>query len=247
MTTRRAWYVLAVFLLSAGLLVQWTLLSHLAPANLEAYPHLVRPFAELSLTLKTQETETSPQAALSIWNGVDRPDLDNLRAILPFQVDDLLSRVYQLSGTDLAATLYLVHSRVGDDRKHHPEICIREVTGAPEDVRSRRTFGLAGDASRPVQRFRFKTGTQQYTTVYYWHYTFEPDPSATHSRLQQIHLRLGYPAPSVTVQVATLAPLDKLDPIEQSLLPLLDGSLAKRHLPPSRLACDRMPITLIRH
>lgn len=246
MTPARRWFVLAASLLAASLLGQWLLLAHLAPANPNAYPVLRQPFANLPLTLSATPADEATEAGPT-WVGVDLPNLDKLRAILPFQVDDLLNRGYQLRGTDLAGSLYLVHSRAGEDRKHHPEICIREVTGAPEDIATRATFSLSPESPRPVQRFRFKTGTQQFTTVYYWHYTVQPEPEAARSLLQQIHLRLGYPAPSVTVQVATSAPLERLGPIEQSLLPLLDAQLSSRHLPPSRIACDRMPITLIRH
>jgi hypothetical protein len=244
MTASRRWLLLASTVLGAGLLAQWALLAHLAPANPEAYPHLTRPLVELPLTFSGMDREKETDLT---WVGIDRPDLEKLRQILPFHADDLLSRVYRLRNTDLVGSVYIVHSRTGADRHHHPEICIREVTGAPEDLGARRTFGLEGDPKRPVQRFRFKTGTQQFTTVYYWHYTFTPPREATRYPLQQIHLRLGYPAPSLTVQVATSAELERLEPLEQSFLPMLDASLSSYHLPPVRMACDRMPITLIRH
>jgi hypothetical protein len=243
MTTARRWLILASVLLTGAVLVQGALLAHLAPANPDCYPRLLRPFVDLPLTLG----EVEEGAETPAWAGLDRPDLEALRKRLPFTADDLLNRVYQLRGTEQVVGVYMVHSRSGEDRKHHPEICIREVLGAPEDIAARRTLQLESDPTRPVQRFRFKTGTQQFTTVYYWHYTFTPPPEASRSLLQVAHLRLGYSAPSVTVQVVTNASLDGLAPIEQSFLPLLDANLSSHHLPPSRMACDRMPMTLIRH
>lgn len=236
--TAQRWLLSACGLVAAGLVGQAVLLVHLAPANPDAYPALARPLAEVPLSLS---------GANGTWFGGDNRDLDKLRASLPFHADDLLSRGYHLQGTGVDCYVYAVHSRQGDDRKHHPEICIREVTGAPEDLAARAVLFLGDDKARPVQRFRFRTGTQKVTTVYYWHYTFAPAEAATQSALQKLHLLVGYPAPSVTIQVATALSPEQLGPLEQSFLPLLDQQLTSSHLPrPARMACDRMPITLIR-
>ena len=51
----------------------------------------------------------------------------------------------------------MVYSHKGEDRKHHPEVCVREAAGKPEDVSARATLAL--DAERP-ERF--------YDQNYYW-------------------------------------------------------------------------------
>ena len=56
-----------------------------------------------------------------IWVGAERPAVrDAIRAKLPFPADDLLVRGYQ-NANGAFAQLYMVHSRAGEDRKHHPE------------------------------------------------------------------------------------------------------------------------------
>ena len=136
---------------------------------------------------------------------------------------------------------------IGEDRKHHPEICIREVTGAPEDLSAREKFSLDAENKRQVQRFVFRTGSVGRTTVYYWHYTFLA-PAAGNTFLQTLHQRLGERPPSLTVQATT----NRDDPaalqaIETQLLPLVDAAFAGRILPPTAvIESNRLPVALLR-
>jgi hypothetical protein len=217
---------------------------HLSRFDEGAYPDLLAPFAELPMELKSEMGAASFAAN---WEGVQHGDIDEVRKHLPYQADDLTLRLYKEANTGVQLQLYMVYSKIGDDRKHHPEICIRDVSGAPEELSFRKTIELDAEGTRRVQRFRFVTGSSTRTTVYYWHYTFPPIAQPERDWLQTIHLQLRHPSPSMTVQIATAAPPIGLDLIEQSFLRAVDGALKSRHLPPSALCgCDRLPIGLVR-
>ena len=122
------------------------------------------------------------------------------------------------------------------------------MAGAPEDTAARRVLYLDAAQKRPVQRFRFRTGNAEYTTVYYWHYTFAPLPREGLTLLQSLHQRLSRAAPSVTVQVATTAPPEQLALVETTFLPALDSALRAGPLPEqTTVDCQRLPILVLRH
>jgi hypothetical protein len=170
---------------------------------------------------------------------------DATRARLPYQADDLLIRVYG-NGKGAVVQVYMVHSRAGEDRKHHPEICIRDVSGAPEDARFREQIPLSGSGT--AQRFRFQTGATRSVVVYYWHYTPTPTAEAGQTRLQRLHQQIGVAAPSISVQVSVgTDDHNTLQAVEQQLLPALDLAAHQRLLPPGTLTgCNRIPIGLVR-
>jgi exosortase len=220
--------------LGVALAAQLALKAHLQAAGPESFPAARSTLAELPL----QFTD--------VWQGKERPGLEELRGRLPYEADDLLLRDYQ-SGGGASAHVFAVYSHNGEDRKHHPEICIREVTGAPEDLGARAKVAIGADSRRQVQRFVFQTGTVGRTTVYYWHYTFY-GRSAGNSALKTLHQRLGQTPPSLTVQVSThsLDP-NELQMIESSLLPAIDAALMARLVPETAtLDSTRLPVALVR-
>ena len=67
------------------------------------------------------------------------------------------------------------------------------------------------------------------------------------SYLQKLHRQRSQRLPSVTMQVTTNAPRDRLDPVEQSFLVTVDRVLRQTVLPPTvSMGCDRLPIALYR-
>jgi hypothetical protein len=234
--------VLAAAILGVGLLARVGLRLHLDASGANTYPHLERPLEEFPEQLATAEDGNKV-----LWRGVNAANVERFKQDLPYKTDGLVYRVYATPEFPLPVQLYAVHSRAGEDRKHHPEICIRDVTGAPEDLAARQVIYLGGDEKRPVQRFQFETGTQQAITVYYWHYTFEPLGGQQQSFLQYLHQKLGTPAPSITVQISCHAPHERLQQIEELFLPAVDDLMRKEHLPSrSWMACNRLPIGLVR-
>jgi len=230
-------------LVAVALAAQWGLNWHLQAGGPLGYADIRTPISQVPLVLSADGDAQES----GCWRGKTNPHEEIIRKQLPFVPEDLVSRTYVLDGSPLFVNLYLVYSRQGDDRKHHPEICIRDVAGAPEDVSARRILRLENDETRPVQRFRFRTSSTHHTTVYYWHYTFPRIARADESRLQVLHQRLSKPAPSITVQVSTLAEVGDLDDIEKNFLVALDRTMRNAHVPEGTLmGTDRMPIALIR-
>ncbi|MEX0715902.1 MAG: exosortase-associated EpsI family protein [Planctomycetaceae bacterium] len=170
-----------VLLLFAGVGVgQWKLMAHLAEVEDVPPTPLVQPLATMPL-------ELGP------WQGEDR-EIEE-----PLMIgDQRLSRKYVHAGGQ-SLTLWMVYSGRGEDRDHHPEICMA-VAGQPEDPSVRQTFAVPGD-EHPVQQYRFgRTGNSQW--VFYWHYTL---PSITDGReltpAQEWHRKLRRKTGSVTIEV----------------------------------------------
>lgn len=219
-----------VLILAVGL----GLSAHLTAAEANTFPHARGSFEQIPLAFEPS------------WAGQELDDVrEQTRGKLPFQVDDLAYRGYQ-SADGVVAFVYLVHSRTGDDRLHHPEICMRDASGAPEDYRARTQVPLAAP-DRKAQRFRFMVGGGRHTMVYYWNYTF-PASTEPASPIQAYHQRVGLSAPSVTVQVTTAGDDPRaVRAVEQTLLPNLDDALRRLVLPENTaVGCDRTPIVLDR-
>jgi exosortase len=228
----------AIVCLIVALLAEGGLGWYLRAGEIPTYPDIRAAFAALPHRLSTP-TRT--------WHGQDLPGLDHFRARLPYPVDDLLYRQYTPAPAGPPVALFMIYSRQGDDRKHHPEICIRDAYGAMEDLTARRQIALDEDGQRTVMRFRFRTGASQYTTVYYWHYALEAPPSHKLTTLRRLYRRQNQPVPSVTVQVSTVAEWKDLDAVEHGFLAAVDAALCKEHFPvTARIGCHRLPIALVR-
>jgi hypothetical protein len=217
------------------------LIAHMRGGAALAYAHLRKSISEFPLTFTTSKSPAKSTA----WIGMVHPAEADTRTKLPFTPDALLLRTYVKDDHSLALSLYMVHSRQGDDRKHHPEVCIRDVTGAAEDLASRKILFVDAEQKRTIQRFRFQTGPTQYTTVYYWHYTLPRVPREGETSLQVMYQRINTPAPSITVQVSLSAEAEQHDAVEKGFLVYLDQALKDQYLPEGTvMACDRIPIAL---
>ncbi len=230
-------------LLAAGIVVNILLSAHINKGSEEAFPELRRPLAELPERL---EGAGSGESAAPAWAGQEHPGRAAVAKQVPF-ADEMLYRVYQSAGGQ-SALLYAAYSRQGEDRKHHPEICMREAAGAPEDLLARAEIPLDADGERLAQRFRFRVETGRHLHLYYWHYTFSPSGPVPHeTMLRHLHRRLIASPPSISVQVTTYAAGADLEVVERSLLPAVDAALRENLLPEGTLVGhDRIPITLLR-
>ncbi len=228
----------AVACLMLGVLSEVGLVWYLHAGDTLAYPDLRAPFASLPHEL---------QSPNQVWTGRDISNLDEFRARLPYHADDLLYRLYQPLPSGPPVHLYMVYSRQGEDRKHHPEICIRDASGATEDVEARRQIALDSEGQRQVMRFRFQTGISQFTTVYYWHYSFEAPPQKGQTALRRLYQQQNHPLPSITVQVSLVADGADLEAVEKGFLTAVDSALCRAQLPATaRIGCQRLPIALVR-
>ena len=237
--TRRIWWTVAV--LSVALIAQTGVLWHLKSGPANTFDELKQGFALVPL----QITTTDDAGRKSVWNGRTSPNEPQVRRALQFAAKDLILRRYRLADSDVELELYLVHSVEGEDRKHHPEICIRDVAGIPEDADGRKTIEI--EKGRPAERIVFRPNSNQSVTLYYWHYTFVPNNQPNQDGLQRLYQTFSRNPPSITVQVATSCAADRLPLVEKQFLSALDRMLRDHFLPKdTRIGCDRLPIGLTR-
>lgn len=221
------------------------------------YPEMVGKFAQLP-------TEFTADDESLFWHG---EELDNVREEtrkkLPFDADDLSYRGYQTSDGRCQALVYMVHSKIGEDRKHHPEICIRDVGGAklipdPDDGKGDKDqkgkkkgheVALGGPKATDgpkAARFRYEIGGGRSMAVYYWHYTVSPTVEPW-PPFQTVH-QMFRPKPSVTIQLTVYGDNDRSRAeVEKKLIPQLHAALSTKVFPPNTPAgCDRLPVALLR-
>ncbi len=239
-TAARIW--LSAGVLAAALLVQGGLMAHMMMGPVNTYPALRKPLAELTTELIVERKGASP----FVWQFETVPIEEEVRKSLPYVPLDMIFRFGRCPDPNLAAQCYIVQSEYGEDRKHHPEICMRDVLQIPEDKSAAAIVELGGDKNRPVQRFSFTKGPNQTYTVYYWHYTFQPEVSGEQTWLQALHQTYRRPPPSMTVQVTTTADRERWPMIERDLIATLDEKLRSTHLPRGvRMGCDRLSIAIV--
>lgn len=173
--------IVLLSLLAGASFGQLWLERHVASAGSIASAPLARPLPELPLQIGP-------------WHGQDVP-VDDPGLMLG---DARTRRLYRRSPTDLPIEIWIVYSRTGADRYHHPEICMA-VAGRHEDPSGRDAFELPGH-SAPVQQYRFGSlGRRQF--VYYWHYTLFPPKNDAHDSLQRLYQRLHQRPASMTIEV----------------------------------------------
>jgi hypothetical protein len=239
-TATRIWLSVALF--GVTLTVQGGLLAHMALGPSNVYPAMHKTFADLPTTLAVE----APGLPAILWSFVPHPAEKSIRKSLPFDPVDLIYRHCRAPEQNIDAVCYLVHSADGEDRKHHPDICIRDVQGVPEIEKHGALVDL-GDPklNRKVLRKCFASGQTHTMTVYYWHYTFAPEAQRHQTWLQMLHQTFSRFPPSVTVQITTTASPEQWPMIEKALLAPLDDHLRLHYLPDGAvMGCDRLPIAI---
>ena len=131
--------------------------------------------------------EAFPQV-LGPWRGGDLPPAD---ARLLYG-DERLSRVYSHGNRKQGVRLWMVYSATGEDRGHHPEVCMR-AAGMTENPRGRSVLPAAGHP-QPIQQYLFgRPGEGEGLLGFYWHYTLAPPRDETTSPLQRAYQQLPTP------------------------------------------------------
>jgi hypothetical protein len=184
---------------------------------------------------------TELPTAAGTFQGKEHPGREALLKQVTF-ADEVLYRYYQRpSGAFL---LYAAYSKTGEDRKHHPEVCLREAAGTPEDLSGRALVPFRRGGS--AQRFRFQVGTAGFMHLYYWHYTLPRDEQARRSPLQSLHQHMNAAAPSLTVQATCYDNGEELAQFEKDVLPAIDEALRAGPLPQGcEVGNGRIPVTFL--
>lgn len=222
---RRRRFGLAL-LLAAGGICQASLAYHVGWAAAQTPAELLVRLDELP-------------ARLGPWTGDERaidPSLSELG-------DQRLLRVYRREGDGASVELWMVASRDGSDRHHHPEICMA-AAGKPEDRSGRAALEVAGHPC-PVQQYRFGQGAHR-QLVYYWHYTLRPQSDNSLDPIQKLHQRVHQRYPSVTIEVFAPEGHDSDRERAQEFVRLVDAAL-RTQLPTTAVrGRQRAPIIVTR-
>lgn len=166
-----------------------------------------RPLAELPMTIGN-------------WVGEDIEVTDENQKF----GEDYVQRAYRL-GNSQGALVWIVYAADGEDRGHHPEICMA-VAGKQENSSARATLDVPG-FEQPVQQYQFGT-EQESQWVFYWHYTLNPPPNEQLDEMQRTFQRMRRRPSSMTLEVfapggADVAQLQQfvidLDRAVQEMLP----------------------------
>ena len=224
-TSRRL--IITCTLLAFGLGGQLAARAYLeAPGPLPRV-ELAQPLAELPLELPP-------------WRGfdVEPEDEDSVYG------DEYLQREYRHAQANQVVALWVSYSRSGEDRGHHPEVCMA-VAGKSEDRNARRTCPVEGPGGA-VQQYRFTGPLERPQWVFYWHYTLEPPPRERQlSRFQHLYQRLRRRPSSVTIEVFAPESSPDTPVLAQQFVRLVDQAL-HRHLGPTAVrGSERLPVTIV--
>ena len=112
--------------------------------------------------------------------------------------DDYFKRAYVNQKNGQQLSLWMVYSKTGEDRGHHPEICLTGA-GMAEDERARGKVEVPGHAA-PIQQYLYgRPGSSQW--IYYWYYTLKSPQKPGQSDLQQLYQKMQRRESSVTLEV----------------------------------------------
>jgi hypothetical protein len=215
----RWWIAMAV--LAGGLAGQEMLRAHLTEVPLPNSAQLQLPLAAL------------PQQ-IGSWQGEDLPLSEQVQ-----YADEHVKRRYHDPERNQSLVLWAVYARDGEDRKHHPEVCMA-VAGRQEERQARQTLQLAGPGA-PAQQFQYR-GLAGAEWIFYWHYTlpvrFAPDLGTLQRTFQRSRCRPS----SVTLEV--FAPSRTAEDLEaaQQFVRALDAAIRGHVGSDAVRGSERLPV-----
>lgn len=186
---------------------------------------LAQPLAELPLEMDA-------------WSGHEMP-VTSENAMFG---DDYIQRGYAHATTGQSLTAWLVYCADGEDRGHHPEVCMA-VAGHPEDPSVRQTLEL-GDGGAPIQQYRFGSGAHG-VWVFYWHYTLPPPEDDQISEVQRVYQRLRRRPSSLTLEVFAPAQVESDVEDVRQFVRQLDAEVQALVGPDAIRGSTRSPVTVV--
>lgn len=157
---------------------------------------------------------------LGAWRGADFPCPEEWK-----YGDEYVYRVYQNRFTGHRLFMWIVFSKTGLDRNHHPEVCMA-VSGKPEYLEMRRDFHIGGSES-PIQQYMFG---DQYDRqwVFYWYYTLPLHGLNELSQVQRLFVHLRHSPPSLSIQVFSPELTDDGGTRSREFVKLMDAALQRQ-------------------
>ncbi len=158
--------------------------------------------------------------------------------------DDHLSRVYGRRDRQQTFQLWMAYSAVGEDRGHHPEVCMM-AAGLAEDPAGRALVPAEGHAE-PIQQFRFgRVEEGKAVCGLYWHYTLAPPADDRASAIQRAYQRFQRRPSSLTIEVFSRAVAEKDVALRGSSRCAVDRAV-QSSLPPGAVrGSARLPVLLL--
>jgi len=178
--------------------------------------------------------------ALEQWHGSETP-LSDARLLYG---DDRLSRVYSSGNHRQGCRLWMVYSATGEDRGHHPEVCMR-AAGMSENPRGRGALSAAGHP-QPIQQYLFAhAGEGGGLLGFYWYYTLVPPRVETTSSLQRAYQQCQRRASSLTIEVFTPVVAEQDVEVARQFVRAVDRAI-QSSLPPGAVrGSQRLPVFLV--
>jgi exosortase len=157
---------------------------------------------------------------LGAWQGADFPCPEEWK-----YGDEYVYRVYQNRITGHRLFMWIVFSKTGLDRNHHPEVCMA-VSGKPEYLEMRREFDI-GRSQSPIQQYMFG---DQYDRqwVFYWYYTLPLHGLNELDQVQRLFVNLRGRPPSLSIQVFSPELTDDDGTRSRDFVQLMDAALQRQ-------------------
>ena len=129
-----------------------------------------QPAVSLNQSLNKFPTELGP------WIGQDTP----VAREYFLYGDDHLNRVYVNRDTGQALTLWMVYTKDGRDRIHHPRICMKAI-GCQEVVDQTQQLTLPGSGQSALRLYFRQPANGSAQWVVYWNHVFDAGKPVEHS------------------------------------------------------------------
>lgn len=213
-------------LVASAMLAHWASWSHLSQPGPLAHVPLASPLEDFPMQLGD-------------WQGRDRVVEEDAN----LYGDEYIQRDYVHADRKQMVALWLTYSKHGEDRGHHPEVCM-VVAGKREDSSVRQTCPV-GTEGNAVQQYRFAGPLGDRQWVFYWHYTMPPEDSNDLTQVQKLYQRLRRRPSSATVEV--FAPEQRPDDAEfaREFVALVDEAL-QQHVGRTAVRGNRrLPVTVV--
>jgi len=213
-----------ILVLALGLAAFAGMRLHVGAAGPPPVTPLAKPLEEFPKTLGP-------------WRGFDQ-EIDPRYKY----ADRHLQRAYVLPSRSQSLTLWMVYSKTGEDRGHHPQVCMA-VAGRPEDESARKTIDAPGHKA-PIQQFRFgRPGN--YSWVYYWHYTLPPEENDDLSAMQRLSQRLKHRSSSITIQIFAPEVSEGDAEFARRFVRLVDAAVQSHVGPRAVRGSHRQPVSVV--
>jgi hypothetical protein len=214
-------------ILGVALAAQFALFGYLQAAGPLPSVALVKPLADFPLEVDSCSGSNLPITDSRVLYG-----------------DECVNRGYRCGDRKQNFQLWMVYSALGEDRGHHPEVCMR-AAGMPEDPEGRAVVSAEGH-SRPIQQYRFgRVGDGESLLIYYWHYTLNPPPDEQIGPLQRAYQQWQRRPSSLTIEVFTQSVANDDAEAAQQFVRAVDHAIQAFLPPGAARGSARLPVFLV--